>query len=94
MRINRLGKKEARRRKIALYIEEDIQRLLERDVDTRLLPYVLEMLSQYGSMTTMLKLMQSLPSILYFQGINYENNALVVNEDDEDDPMEVEYLTV
>lgn len=94
MRINRLGKKEARRRKIALYIEEDIQRLLERDVDTRLLPYVLEMLSQYGSMTTMLKLMQSLPSILYFQGINYENNALVVNEDGEDDPMEVEYLTV
>ena len=94
MRINRLGKKEARRRKIALYIEEDIHRLLERDVDTRLLPYVLEMLSQYGSMTTMLKLMQSLPSILYFQGINYENNALVVNEDGEDDPMEVEYLTV
>ena len=94
MRINRLGKKEARRRKIALYIEEDIQRLLERDVDTRLLPYVLEMLSQYGSMTTMLKLMQSLPSILYFQGINYENNALVVNEDGEYDPMDVEYLTV
>ena len=94
MRINRLGKKEARRRKIALYIEEDIHRLLERDVDTRLLPYVLEMLSQYGSMTTMLKLMQSLPSILYFQGINYENNALVVNEDGEYDPMEVEYLTV
>ena len=94
MRINRLGKKEARRRKIALYIEEDIHRLLERDVDTRLLPYVLEMLSQYGSMTTMLKLMQSLPSILYFQGINYENNALVVNEDGEYDPMDVEYLTV
>ena len=94
MRINRLGKKEARRRKIALYIEEDIHRLLERDVDTRLLPFILEMLSQYGSMTTMLKLMQSLPSILFFQGINYENNALVVNEDGEDDPMDVEYLTL
>jgi hypothetical protein len=94
MRINRLGKKEARRRKIALYIEEDIHKLLERDIDTRLLPCVLEMLSQYGSMTTMLKLMQSLPSILFFQGINYENNALVVNEDGEDDPMDVEYLTV
>lgn len=94
MRINRLGKKEARRRKIALYIEEDIQKLLERDVETRLLPFILEMLSQYGSMTTMLKLMQSLPSILFFQGINYENNALVVNEDGEDDPMDVEYLTV
>ena len=93
MRINRLGKYEARRRKIALYIEEDIQRLLERDVDTRLLPYILEMLSQYGSLTTMLRLMQSLPSILFFQGINYENNAWLIDDENEVDAMDVEYLS-
>ena len=87
MKINRLGAVKAKRRKIALYIEEDIGRLLNLDVDTTLLPNILSMISQQGNTSTMLRLMQNLPSILYCQGINQDNVWAT------DDAMDIEYLS-
>ena len=86
MRINRLGKVQARRRKIALYLEEDLGRLLELDMDTKVLPHILAILAQHGNISTMLRLMQNLPSVLYYHGMNNDN-------DSSDEPMDIEYLS-
>jgi len=90
MKINRLGAVKAKRRKIALYIEEDIGRLLNLDIDTTLLPNILSIIGQQGNTSTMLRLMQNLPSILYCQGINRESNDVWTNNDD---AMDFAYLS-
>jgi len=86
MRINRLGKVQARRRKIALYLEEDLGRLLELDMDTKILPHILAILAQHGNNSTMLRVMQNIPSVLSYHGMNYDN-------DSSDEPMDIEYLS-
>ena len=86
MRINRLGKVQARRRKIALYLEEDLGRLLELDMDTKVLPHILAILAQHGNISTMLRVMQNIPSVLSYHGMKYEN-------DSSDEPMDIEYLS-
>lgn len=84
LRINRMGKVEARKRKLALYLEEDLGRLLQLDIDTKLLPRLLGILAQQGSISTVLNVMQNLPSdLLCFCG---EANGV-------DDSMDIEYIS-
>ena len=94
MKINRLGKKEARRKKIALYLEEDFGRLLHatRMIDMKLLPRLAAILSQHGSLSIMYRLVQSFPSeVLFFQTMK---DYCDVFEDsmDVDEHMDVEFL--
>lgn len=85
LKINRLGKSKARRIKLALHLEADINRLLELDMDTKLLPQVFEMLGEANNVSTMFTAFKDLSSdALMF----YDNNADKADED----PMDIEYI--
>eukprot|EP00571_Detonula_confervacea_P001648 CAMPEP_0172330254 /NCGR_PEP_ID=MMETSP1058-20130122/61307_1 /TAXON_ID=83371 /ORGANISM="Detonula confervacea, Strain CCMP 353" /LENGTH=213 /DNA_ID=CAMNT_0013047461 /DNA_START=2180 /DNA_END=2821 /DNA_ORIENTATION=- len=90
LKINRtLGKVEARRRKLALFLEEDLVRLMQIDMDPKLLPRLLSILTQHGNISTMLCVMQNLSSeVLSFQRVQDEINSCL------GDPMEFEYLSL
>jgi len=62
LKINRMGKTKARRIKIALHIEADMNRLLERDMDVKLLPLVFEMVGESRNLTTMFSALRDLSS--------------------------------
>lgn len=81
LRINRLGKVEARRTKIAMYLEKHLNVLLQLDMDTLVLPRMLCIIGQNGNMSTMYRLVQNLPSELF-----------IISRANYDDPMDVEYL--
>ena len=94
LRINRLGEVEARRKKIAVYLEEDLGRMLRIDVDGlgKALPHLLSILSQHGSSSVVLQALLNFPTeIFYFGGSN--PLARCMDESmDADDSMDVEYL--
>ncbi|KAL7552408.1 hypothetical protein ACHAWF_015643 [Thalassiosira exigua] len=91
LKINRMGPKEARRKKIALFLEEDFDRMLQIDFVElgKLLPLLLDILAQHSKTCTMFQLLQSFPSeVLLFQGIGAESDVPCDN-----DYMDVEYLS-
>ncbi|KAL7450100.1 hypothetical protein ACHAXS_000222, partial [Conticribra weissflogii] len=53
LKINRLGKIEARRTKIAMYLEKHLSAILQLDMDTLVLPRILCIIGQNGNMSTM-----------------------------------------
>ena len=86
LKINRLGKVEARRTKIAMFLEEDLGRLFQQNIDPHLLPLILGILGQHGTNSSMFCAMRNLPSeVLFCQG-NCDRNPWC------EDPMDVEYL--
>ncbi|KAL7542999.1 hypothetical protein ACHAXR_012283 [Thalassiosira sp. AJA248-18] len=96
LKINRtMGQVEARWKKIALYLEEDLGRLLNTTVDimdtnVSTLPRLLALMAQHGTISGMFHVMQSIPSeILYFQGISDDTSPMEVD----DNSMDVEYLS-
>lgn len=99
LKINRLlGKKEARRKKIALYLEEDTRRLFSASVNimhTKLMPRLLSILAQHGSLSTILCVVKSFPSeVPMFQGdvnVNtpFEDETMYIDES-----MDVEYISL
>ncbi len=88
LRINRLGRLEARRTKVALYLEEDLGRLFELDIDARLCPDVLGILAQVGSLDGMFGVVKNLPSAIFTQCDDGGSEVDLC----EVDCMEVEYL--
>ena len=60
LKINRLGKTKARRIKLARHIEADMNRLLELDMDAKLLPFAFQMFGETGNLTTMFSAMRGL----------------------------------
>lgn len=85
LKINRLGKTKARRIKIALHLEANINKLLELDMDVKLLPSVFEMLGETNNVSTMFSAMKNLSSMaLMFR----EENSMEIDGD----PMDVEYI--
>mmetsp|Transcript_43948 Transcript_43948/g.92481 ORF Transcript_43948/g.92481 Transcript_43948/m.92481 type:complete len:292 (+) Transcript_43948:79-954(+) len=80
LKINRMGKVAARRKKIALFLGEDLGRLLRMDLDTKLLPRLLGILGNSGSIFTLFELIRHIPSdvLAYYDPM------------DIDDPMDVE----
>ena len=83
LKINRLGRVEARRKKVALYLEEDLGRLFEMDVDARLCPDVLGVLARGGSLNGVFGVVKNLPSTIL---------TLCDVEGHGEDSMEIEYL--
>lgn len=97
LKINRIyGKVEARRKKVALFLEEDLWRLLRMDVDmmdAKLLPRLLGILAQHGSVSTLFGVVQHLPSnVLAYHGID-ERNCSLHDSMDVGVPMDVEYVS-
>ncbi len=88
MKINRLGRVEARRTKVALYLEEDLGRLFELDMDAKLCPDVLGILAQVGSLDGMFGVVKNLPSAIFTQCDDGGGEVDLCRED----CMEVEYL--
>ena len=93
LKINRLGRVEARRTKVALYLEEDLNgRLFEQldvVVDARLCPDVLGILAQSGSLNGVFGVVKNLPWAI-FGGYDDDDGIGCLCE--EEDCMEVEYL--
>lgn len=85
LKMNRMGKMEARRKKIALFLEEDMGRLLQIDMDSKLLPMLLGILTNHCGVSTVFRLLQNLPSVV--QGTKKENISHI------NDPMDIEYLS-
>jgi len=97
LKINRIyGKVEARRKKVALFLDEDLGRLLRMDMnvmDAKLLPRLLGILAQHGSVSTLFGVVQHLPSnVLAYQGID-ERNSSLHDSMDVGVPMDVEYVS-
>lgn len=89
LKINRLGRVEARRKKIALFLGEDLGRLLQIDMESKLMPRLLGILSEHGSISTMFQLLQNLHSdVLLFTCTKSHTDQM-----DVDDPMDIEYLS-
>lgn len=87
MKINRMGRKEARMTKIAMFLEENLASLLKTRFDTKLLPRLLGILAQHGNISTVFRLMQNLPSeVLLFQCTKNDIDLSA------DDAMDIEYL--
>jgi len=86
LKINRLGRMEARRTKVALYLEEDLGRLFELDMDARLCPEVLGILAQSGSLNGVFGVVKNLPWAIFTQ---CDDGGVDLCEED---CMEVEYL--
>lgn len=88
LKINRMGRVEARRKKIALFLEEDVGRFLEEDVgrllDSKLLPLFLGIITQHGSLSTVFCLLQNLPSVV--QAIKNETVSFT------NESMDIEYF--
>lgn len=85
--INRMGKVEARRTKLALFLGEDLGELLEIDLDPKLMPGLLGILAPKGHTSTLFRVMTHLSSeILSFRGLNHGHVLHC------DDPMDVEDL--
>ena len=87
LKINRLGRKEARRAKVALYLEEDLGRLFELDIDARLCPDVVGILAQSGSLNGVFGVVKNLPSAIFSRCESSDGCDLR-----KEDCMEVEYL--
>jgi hypothetical protein len=85
LKINRLGRVEARRTKVALYLEEDLGRLFEIDVDARLYPDIIGILAQSG-LNGVFGIVKNLPAAIFAQR-DRDGCGLC-----EEDCMEVEYL--
>lgn len=106
LKINRLGKVEARRTKIAMYLEEDLfGRLFSQTMDNnnnnvldynaKLCPHVLSILAQCGSIQGVFGVVRNLPSAIFATCSDNEDdgmNGLCMDEDEVVDCMEVEYL--
>ena len=87
LKINRLGRRKARQMKVAMYLEEDLGRLFELDLDARLCPDVLGVLSQSGSLNGVFGVVKNLPTAIFTQCDGDDGVDLC-----KDDCMEVEYL--
>ena len=93
--MNRLGKAAARRTKIALFLEEDLDRLLQMDLDSKLLPGVLGMLAQQGRVSTLFRVLKHLPSeMLAFGGLNNRHAFRADEPMEVRDPMDVDMKPV
>lgn len=85
LKINRLGKTKARRVKLALHLETNMSRLLELDLDVKLLPLAFEILGETNSLSTMFSATRNLSSMaLMFR----DKHAVEVDGD----PMDIEYI--
>lgn len=83
LKINRLGKKKARRVKLALHLQANMSRLLELDIDAKLLPSVFEMLGETKSLSTMFFAFRNLSTVAV---------AFCESMEVDGDPMDVEYI--
>ena len=83
--INRMGRVEARRKKIALYLEENPALLLQLELDQKLLPRMLAVLTLTDDISATFHVIHNLPSV-FFQGINTESDTA-------EEFMDVEYLS-
>lgn len=81
LQINRRGKVEARRAKVAIFLEEDLTRLFGLHLEKRILPSVIEIMGQNCSLSTMFSLFQNMSELFHHK----------VNGADTE-PMEFEYL--
>ena len=79
--INRKGRVEARRQKIALYLGENPLLLLQSGLDQNLLPQMLAILTLTESTSSAFHVIRNLSSeiLLFFKGIDTENHALPMN---------------
>lgn len=84
VKINRMGKVEARRKKLALFLEECLESLFLVDMDAKLLPRMLGIIAYHGNISTMFRMMQH-SEVLFSQGFQ--------DPMDVDDPMDVECLS-
>ena len=94
LRINRLGEVEARRKKIAVYLEEDLGRMLRIDVDGlgKALPRLLSILAQHGSASVVLQALLNFPTETFYFGGSNPLARCMDESMDADDSMDVEYL--
>lgn len=85
--LNRMGREEARRQKLALYLTENPALLLQLELDQKLLPLLLAILTLTDNISATFHVMRNMPSeVLFFQGINTESHAIK-------EFMDVEYLS-
>lgn len=88
LNLNRtLGKVEARRRKLALFLGEDLGRALQIDMDPKLLPRLLGILTQHGNISTVFSAMQNLSAEVLSFLIEDDNNPSF------GEPMALAYLS-
>jgi hypothetical protein len=108
LKINRLGKVEARRTKVAMYLEEDLYgRLFSRttmdnnknvlDYNAKLCPHVLSILAQCGSIHGVFGVVRNLHSAIFTTTStqcdgDYDVGMTGLCMDEDNDCMEVEYL--
>ena len=104
LKINRLGRVEARKTKVALYLEEDLNgrlfTMMDNDIDyAKLCPDVLSILAQFGSINGMFDAVRNLPSAIFAHNVVNDDGMMMSSslceEDGDDDDrmdMEVEYL--
>lgn len=85
LKINRLGKTKARRIKLALHLNANMNKLLELDMDAKLLPAVFEMLGETQNVSAMFSAMRNLSSVaLMF----HQKDAMEVDND----PMDLDHI--
>lgn len=103
LKINRLGKVEARRTKVAMYLEEDLNSRLFTTMDNnnvldynaKLCPHVLSILAQCGSIHGVFGVVRNLPSAIFTTtqcDDDNDDDGMTGLSMDEDCSMEVEYL--
>mmetsp|Transcript_2536 Transcript_2536/g.5631 ORF Transcript_2536/g.5631 Transcript_2536/m.5631 type:complete len:207 (-) Transcript_2536:1076-1696(-) len=63
MKLNRLGPRLARRKKVAMFLQRDLdRRLFGLGLDLKLLPYLLSILSDNGNLDSLLRVVKGVPS--------------------------------
>ena len=106
LKVNRLGKVEARRTKVAMYLEEDLNGRLFTTMDdnnvldynAKLCPHVLSILAQCGSIHGVFGVVRNLPSAIFTTttqcdgDYDDEDGMTGLCMDEDNDCMEVEYL--
>ena len=86
MRLNRLGPRLARRKKVAIYLQRDFdRRLFGLGLDLKLLPELLSILSDNGNLDSLLRVVKGVPS----EVLSYHRSGCDFSEGDS---MDIEYL--
>ena len=88
MKLNRLGPRLARRKKVAMFLQRDLdRRLFGLGLDLKLLPYLLSILSDNGNLDSLLRVVKGVPS----EVSSCRSSCDEFCERD-DDSMDVEFL--
>ena len=86
MRLNRLGPRLARRKKVAIFLQRDLdRRLFGLGLDLKLLPELLSILSDNGNLDSLLRVVKGVPS----EVLSYHRSGC---EFSKGDSMDIEYL--